>query len=986
MGATLPGSLAGPVPMVLLASAACGRLLTRVHLLMLLGIAVIGTPCAAREAQHPDLSGLLALKASICAESCKELSSWNATSNPCTWEGVYCGYLLGEWRAVSINLQLNAKSVLLNDSALSAKGGGVLQLPHVRELELLCMKSNRPIGPTPSNVQQMLLGVTDIAAAALQPKLQPDSSAAGSRAQTVHFQQARKQQHSDRAAEPSGQDRQPHPRVAQQLQRQLIADSSSSFSNDGVAFSNRVASSSSSSTATEQAGVSAAAPSHAAATAAAEPGRLPPRWFAVLPRLTQLRVVGCGVQGSLPAELAAARQLNSLVLSHNRLTGSLPEQLVQFQALMLLDLSHNALSGTLPRQWGGLSALSFLYLNANNLTLAQLPCEWGGGLHNLMLADLSGNRVPPRGLAAAALQGAAFRAGSSSGSCSTSSAALEGSAETGEADSSSSSSSGGCSSSSRGGSTISRSGSRAWLQADVAGGSSPAVRQPHSNVSSVRRSAAGSLGFGGRLEAPRCWLRRFCYQEGSFVCLQRHPQHPAGGCTSYVYGASDLHIDARNQCDHGGSHLAAILSLWAGLFTTLLLIWLNHCRLLRRMVEPPAGQQPQPWQQPYQRQWLVTAPPPLPAPHPVNTAPAGSSSNKRLNNARVGQTLPLLYQQPRTPHDAAGYNRPVSPFSSALAGPEYGLDSSSSKPDSLPSALVTPPAASWAGARHMIVRGFGLTSRGFGSGHADGRAGGDLNVPGRLGSSGQRGTAAHSSSPRAEAYGLGIRSRGSSSCFNTALMLPLLVVLLDVVTDVRLLLLWGLSPPHLKLWPSYVLLGFVCVPHALVGAVVNFRLLAAACLPPALEAASPALEADILPPGALLIKLVYSWLFAAPWWAAYPLMLLLLGPGVALLAVLCPLTLLMHLVGLASHESVVRYVQLVQGCAALTEAPGSAVLLTALFLLGNVPLEWAFLDSALYYLNLLASMADIAVAWWIRLAGVRRQQLLEMAAPSSGQW
>jgi hypothetical protein len=183
-----------------------------------------------------------------------------------------------------------------------------------------------------------------------------------------------------------------------------------------------------------------------------------------------------------------------------------------------------------------------------------------------------------------------------------------------------------------------------------------------------------------------------------------------------------------------------------------------------------------------------------------------------------------------------------------------------------------------------------------------------------------------------------------------------------------------------------VLLALVCVPHALVGAVVNFRLLAAACLPPALEAASPALEADILPPGALLIKRVYGWLFAAPWWVAYPLMLLLLGPGIALLAVLCPLTLLMHLVGLASHESVVRYVQLVQGCSALTEAPGSAVLLTALFLLGNVPLEWAFLDSALYYLNVLASMAEIAVAWWIHLAGVRRQQLLELAAPSSGQW
>jgi hypothetical protein len=30
-------------------------------------------------------------------------------------------------------------------------------------------------------------------------------------------------------------------------------------------------------------------------------------------------------------------------------------------------------------------------------------------------------------------------------------------------------------------------------------------------------------------------------------------------------------------------------------------------------------------------------------------------------------------------------------------------------------------------------------------------------------------------------------------------MLPLAVVLLDVITDVRLLLLWGISPAHVKL-------------------------------------------------------------------------------------------------------------------------------------------------------------------------------------------
>ncbi|WIA22868.1 hypothetical protein OEZ86_009814 [Tetradesmus obliquus] len=171
---------------------------------------------------------------------------------------------MGEWRAVSINLQLDAKSVLLNDSALAAPGGAVLQLPHVRELQLLCMKSDRPVGPTPSNVQEMLFG---------------------------------------------------------------------------------------------------------------------------------LRVVGCGACGSLPAELAGARQLNSLVLSHNKLTGSLPEQLLQLQALLLLDLSHNALSGTLPRQWGSLGALSYLYLNANNLSLDELPCEWGRGMVSLKLADLSGNRT-----------------------------------------------------------------------------------------------------------------------------------------------------------------------------------------------------------------------------------------------------------------------------------------------------------------------------------------------------------------------------------------------------------------------------------------------------------------------------------------------------------------------------------------------------------------------------------------------------------------
>jgi hypothetical protein len=71
---------------------------------------------------------------------------------------------------------------------------------------------------------------------------------------------------------------------------------------------------------------------------------------------------------------------------------------------------------------------------------------------------------------------------------------------------------------------------------------------------------------------------------------------------------------------------------------------------------------------------------------------------------------------------------------------------------------------------------------------------------------------------------------------------------------------------------------------------------------------------------------------------------------------------------------------LLQGCTAMTQSAGSAGLLTVLFLMGNVPLEWAFLDSSLYYLTVFADLANISVAWWMRLAAVRRQQELALAA------
>jgi hypothetical protein len=217
---------------------------------------------------------------------------------------------------------------------------------------------------------------------------------------------------------------------------------------------------------------------------------------------------------------------------------------------MLLDLSHNALSGALPRQWGALSALSYLYLNANNLTLDELPCEWGSGMISLKLADLSGNRVLPRGVAAAS-------------AVAPRSVASTHAATVGQWGRASEEASVGCSQAGKLGSR-SRSSSRVLFWTGQSAGVVEDVFNSSSSGSTndkAFRSAVGRSGFSGRLDAPRCWLRRFCYQEGAFVCLQRDKKHPAGGCTSYVYGASDLHIDASNQVCCGAKLASPVMQL-----------------------------------------------------------------------------------------------------------------------------------------------------------------------------------------------------------------------------------------------------------------------------------------------------------------------------------------------------------------------------------------------------------------------------------------
>lgn len=69
-----------------------------------------------------------------------------------------------------------------------------------------------------------------------------------------------------------------------------------------------------------------------AAGSAQQPGEFPYSWFVAYPRLTHLRVVGCGAAGVLQGvPVAQAKHLASLVLSHNNLTGTLPDDLAQLK-------------------------------------------------------------------------------------------------------------------------------------------------------------------------------------------------------------------------------------------------------------------------------------------------------------------------------------------------------------------------------------------------------------------------------------------------------------------------------------------------------------------------------------------------------------------------------------------------------------------------------------------------------------------------------
>ena len=104
-------------------------------------------------------------------------------------------------------------------------------------------------------------------------------------------------------------------------------------------------------------------------------GSIPPE-FGWLAELTDLNLSGNNLRGAIPPELGRLRALKQLDLQDNSLTGPIPENLGNLTALTELNLARNALTGVIPKALGALRDLIFLRLNHNNLT-SPLPPELG---------------------------------------------------------------------------------------------------------------------------------------------------------------------------------------------------------------------------------------------------------------------------------------------------------------------------------------------------------------------------------------------------------------------------------------------------------------------------------------------------------------------------------------------------------------------------------------------------------------------------------
>lgn len=107
------------------------------------------------------------------------------------------------------------------------------------------------------------------------------------------------------------------------------------------------------------------------------------------PRVVALNLTGAGLEGRIPAGLAALDQLSWLRLSDNRLTGPIPPELGRLSNLVELALQGNDLTGGIPPQLQQLTSLEELWLGNNRLT-GEIPLGLGQ-LEPLWVLRLIGN-------------------------------------------------------------------------------------------------------------------------------------------------------------------------------------------------------------------------------------------------------------------------------------------------------------------------------------------------------------------------------------------------------------------------------------------------------------------------------------------------------------------------------------------------------------------------------------------------------------------
>jgi hypothetical protein len=84
--------------------------------------------------------------------------------------------------------------------------------------------------------------------------------------------------------------------------------------------------------------------------------------------LTDLRLVGLSLSGSLPPALFNLVNMTYLLLRSCRFTGSIPDEWSQFQRLQFLYVNNNLLTGTIPSWIPQLAALNSISIEDNNIT------------------------------------------------------------------------------------------------------------------------------------------------------------------------------------------------------------------------------------------------------------------------------------------------------------------------------------------------------------------------------------------------------------------------------------------------------------------------------------------------------------------------------------------------------------------------------------------------------------------------------------------